>query len=118
MNCEEIFTTYFYCYDTFFEKEYKASELLNKKYHEIKNKMWESIKNVKKENFFHIFREVLDLDAQLQILVSLIESGLFTEEREQTILTLVESDYISYYKEAFNYTLNDPSPHTILHIFQ
>ncbi|EKQ3613692.1 hypothetical protein P4507_002751, partial [Enterococcus faecalis] len=68
MNCEETFTTYFDCYDIFFDKKHKESKLLNKKYHEIKSKMWDSIKNVKKENFFQTFRKVLSLDAQLQIM--------------------------------------------------
>ncbi|EKJ3581588.1 TPA: hypothetical protein ACN1ND_000286 [Enterococcus faecalis] len=107
MNSEKVFANYFFQYDIFFDKKCKESNLIKDKYHEIKSKMWTSIENVKKDNFFQIFREILNLDAQLQIMVSLVESDIFIEGEEQCILSMVSSDYLYYYKETFNYAIND-----------
>ncbi|MGI8170474.1 DUF7006 family protein [Enterococcus lactis] len=116
MNSKEIFNIYFSYYDFVFNDKHRNQRLISEKYYEIKNNMKNIIEEVNKNNFLQIMREVLDLDAQLQIMITLIEPHMLFDEKQ--VLELVSSDYIYYYKEIFDHGFNKHSPRTILHILQ
>lgn len=116
MELEKVLNEYFYYFDEYFTKECKGNNSIKKRYQEIKAKMNKAIEVVKPSNFCQVLREVLDLDAQLQIMISLVETDLINDEKE--LLDMVEQDYIYYYKEVFNYRIDALPPNTLIHVLQ
>ncbi|GEU13456.1 hypothetical protein QuyetLC_24510 [Bacillus anthracis] len=95
--------------------------LIQERYKIIKNEYNQLLEEVCPTNFLNTMGTILNLDAQLQIMVSLLSyshcqfgSG---QSGDNEILRCSLSDYKSYYLESFGYRINDKIPHTILHFF-
>ncbi|EGO8154745.1 hypothetical protein D7L51_12845 [Enterococcus faecalis] len=112
---DEILEEYFIYFDLFFESKCSKEGYILLKYKEIKKTIKKEIEKVNKNNFFQTMRKVLDLDAQLQIMKILLE---LTHTQEEEIVTMAVEEYVYYYKELVNIRLDEPTPHSILHIFQ
>lgn len=93
--------------------------LIYSKYQALKQEYNQLIKNVNSANFLTTMSFILDLDAQLQIMMDLLDCCNYLGDNvlmsEEEILQCSSSDYRFYYLEQFGYRLNDKKPHTILH---
>ncbi|EOJ58826.1 hypothetical protein AAH972_05760 [Enterococcus faecalis] len=93
--------------------------LIYARYKTLKQEYNQLIEEVSPTNFLTTMSLILDLDAQLQIMMDLLAScnylGENTPMSEEEILKCSSSDYKFYYLEQFGYRLNDKKPHTILH---
>lgn len=116
----DLLNEYFSYFDKIFlSKELTECSLIYSKYKTLKQEYNQLIKDVNSANFLTTLSFILDLDAQLQIMMDLLAScnylGENTPMSEEEILKCSSSDYKFYYLEQFGYRLNDKKPHTILH---
>ncbi|MEG7767953.1 hypothetical protein U2086_07785 [Listeria monocytogenes] len=116
----DLLNDYFSYFDKiFFSKKLTKCSLIYAKYKTLKQEYNRLIKNVNSTNFLTTLSFILDLDAQLQIMMELLASCNYLCENtlmsEEEILMCSSSDYKFYYLEQFGYRLNDKKPHTILH---
>ncbi|HBG9314848.1 TPA: hypothetical protein KRT09_000890 [Listeria monocytogenes] len=116
----DLLNEYFSYFDKIFlSKKLTECSLIYSKYKTLKQEYNQLIKDVNSANFLTTLSFILDLDAQLQIMMDLLVScnylGENTPMSEEEILMCLSSDYKFYYLEQFGYRLNDKKPHTILH---
>ncbi|EDN7802716.1 hypothetical protein V8429_002850 [Listeria monocytogenes] len=116
----DLLNEYFSYFDKIFlSKKLTECSLIYSKYKTLKQEYNQLIKDVNSANFLTTLSFILDLDAQLQIMMDLLAScnylGENTPMSEEEILMCLSSDYKFYYLEQFGYRLNDKKPHTILH---
>lgn len=116
----DLLNEYFRYFDKIFlSKKITECSLIYSKYQALKQEYNQLIKNVNSANFLTTMSFILDLDAQLQIMMELFTSCNYLGENtlmsEEEILKCSSSDYEFYYLEQFGYRLNDKKPHTILH---
>lgn len=92
------------------EKKYP---LIVQEFSRLKIESLKLLDEIDKSNVFQVFKELLCIDAYLQILRSYMElNDEFYSQNE--ILEHSFSDMSVYYKEAFGYRLNDDSPDILL----
>lgn len=105
---------YFDKYDQYFSlmTEYEYP-LIYREYDKIKKEAYYLVDQISSENFFSKLKQLLILDARIQIIQSLLE--LESEKTtEAEILELAKTDSWTFYKEAAGYRLNETVPHTLL----
>jgi hypothetical protein len=61
------------------------------------------IAQITPENFWHVWSEVLGIDAKFGIVAELI---VFDEFADEVIIRIVENDYRTYFKELCGYNLS------------
>lgn len=94
--------------------------LLCRQYRIIKEACFNNIATINPLTYKVVLKSILNLDAQLQIMTSLLKCGIEDGVQnidEKEILRCTLLDYQYYYLESFGYRLNDSPPHTILHFF-
>ncbi|HBI1968696.1 TPA: hypothetical protein I0H54_RS06145 [Enterococcus faecalis] len=116
----DLLKQYFNYFDKIFtSKKITDYPLIYTKYSNLKQEYSQSIESVNPTNFLTTMSFILNLDAQLQIMMELLDSDNYLGENtrisEEEILQCASSDYKFYYLEEFGYRLNDTKPHTILH---
>lgn len=89
---------YFLFFDDFFEKD--NYPLINQYYVTTKDNFIKLIHNISAENTFATIKELVRIDAKLQILSSLIDDNIF-KLSETEIIRLAEIDSGTYYEEIF-----------------
>lgn len=107
-------------YFRYFEEKYN-NKLFSQKYPLISKRMKilcelikEKIYNVEPSNFFRIHAEVLGLDAQLQILLSFVDTVQHDEDfSEAMILKYSKEDYTVFMKEFCEMDVNDIVNHSL-----
>ncbi|HEM7699983.1 TPA: hypothetical protein U2K93_001645 [Enterococcus faecalis] len=113
---------YFYHFDKIYNIKNFSIEypLLCRQYKIIKTAYFKNIATISPFTYRAVLKSILNLDAQLQIMTSLLKCGIEDGVQnidEKEILRCTLSDYQYYYLESFSYRLNDSPPHTILHFF-
>lgn len=69
---------------------------------------------ISQETFWQVFPEILGIDAKLNLLTELIVFDDFTNEE---LLRIVETDYLTYFKELCGYDLKtNPKPSMIFQV--
>ncbi|EAF2586299.1 hypothetical protein E0F18_03110 [Listeria monocytogenes] len=116
----DLLNEYFNYFDKiFFSRKLTKYPLIYARYKTLKQEYNQLIEEVSPTNFLTTMSLILDLDAQLQIMMDLLECCNYLGENvlmsEEEILQCSSSDYRFYYLEQFGYRLNDKKPHTILH---
>ena len=116
----DLLNEYFNYFDKiFFLKKLTKYPLVYAKYKTLKQEYNQLIEEVSPTNFLTTMSLILDLDAQLQIMMDLLNCCNYLGENvlisEEEILQCSSSDSIFYYLEQLGYRLNDKKPHTILH---
>ncbi|EJM6036344.1 hypothetical protein NOQ67_002659 [Enterococcus faecalis] len=89
-------------------------KLILEAYLKIKHGFHTELQHVDSTNFFKVMKKVLELDAQLQILVAYLNYDFKTLVSEEEIVQITFQDYQTYYKELLVDRLDEPTPHTIL----
>lgn len=89
---------YFLFFDDFFEKY--NYPLINEYYEITKENFIKLIQDISTENAFATIKELVRIDAKLQILSSLIDDNIF-KLSETEIIRLAEIDSGTYYEEIF-----------------
>ncbi|MBO0474730.1 hypothetical protein IGL98_001256 [Enterococcus sp. DIV0840] len=116
----DLLNEYFNYFDKiFFSRKLTKYPLIYARYKTLKQEYNQLIEEVSPTNFLTTMSLILDLDAQLQIIMDLLDCCNYLGENvlmsEEEILQCSSSDYRFYYLEQFGYRLNDKKPHTILH---
>lgn len=107
-------------YFNYFEEKYTDSQFIEKypliaqRMEFLCQSMKEKICNYKSLDFFRLHAEILGLDAQLQILLMLVDTvHQDFEFYEEMILNCSKEDYLVFIKECCGTDVNDFSKHSL-----
>ncbi|MBW9323988.1 hypothetical protein FG877_10620 [Enterococcus casseliflavus] len=115
MNKMEFYLSHFDMYfeDLLFLEKYPK---INLEYKLIRQKFFDvSESSFVKDPLLYI-SEILDIDAQLQILYELCQCIEYMSLNEEEVISMAEKDSKYYYLESFGKSKNDPHPHSVLFI--
>ncbi|NBA40616.1 hypothetical protein GVK96_14390 [Enterococcus hirae] len=107
LNKQDYFDYYNQNYlNSLFKKKYP---LISIEVKAICLKMERLIKNISKSNFFNSLSEILKLDAQLQVIESLIEILFDGDISEIDVVNLSRQDYKMFLKESLEFPYGEHS---------
>ncbi|WP_429975009.1 DUF7006 family protein [Enterococcus sp. DIV0840c] len=69
------------------------------------------LSQVSKDNFFEILPVLLGIDSRLALLVEMIKYEDFSND---SIIEIIEKDYVSYVKELCGYDLKTKTKHSLI----
>ncbi|WP_429975002.1 DUF7006 family protein [Enterococcus sp. DIV0840c] len=69
------------------------------------------LSHISKHNFFEVLPEILGIDSRLVLLIEMIKFDDFSSE---SIIEIIEKDYVSYVKELCGYDLKTKTKHSLI----
>ncbi|WP_249023866.1 DUF7006 family protein, partial [Enterococcus mundtii] len=96
----------------FEEAEKRASEDLKVYLNTQIQQLETLVSQICQENFWEIFPEILGIDAKMRLLADLLNFDNFLDVKE--ILRIVESDYLTYFKELCGYDRSKEPNHSMI----
>ncbi|SFM13939.1 hypothetical protein SAMN04487758_111101 [Enterococcus mundtii] len=97
---------------TFEEAEKRASEDLKVYLNTQIQRLETLVSQICQENFWELLPEILGIDAKMRLLTDLLNFDNFLDVKE--ILRIVESDYLTYFKELCGYDRSKEPNHSMI----
>ncbi|MBW9323879.1 hypothetical protein FG877_09995 [Enterococcus casseliflavus] len=113
-------------YLSYFKNHIEQSKKINKfpkvkSYYQELEAQFLAACNDRESKLFSVWRKLLSIDAQLQILLDVIHLGILDlvkrgEMTEEAIINMVKGDQKSYYRELCGYTTNHPPRWALIYL--